>query len=79
MRVVVAEAIASPMNGSPMSAMNGGMDPSGVPPYLEVVFTGMTGCSGSQNESNPTSSAFRAISATLLELLLNTVLTPTFI
>ena len=32
MRVVVADAIASPMNGSPMSAMKGGIEPSGVPP-----------------------------------------------
>ena len=32
MRVVVAEAMASPMNGSPMSAMKGGIEPSGVPP-----------------------------------------------
>ena len=79
MRVVVAEAMASPMNGSPMSAMKGGIEPSGVPPYLEVVCTGMMGCSGSQKESKPASSAFCANSATFIELLLITVLTPIFI
>ena len=48
---VTADALAREIKGSAISIINGGMDPSGVPPYLEVVVTGMTGCSGSQNDS----------------------------
>ena len=45
---VVADALARPIRGSPESLMDGGIEPSGVPPYLEVELTGTIVCSGSQ-------------------------------
>ena len=76
MALVAADARARAISGSPMSDMDGGMEPSGVPPYLELVWTGTMGCSGSQNDSNPSSSARFASSAGSTESLEALAVTP---
>ena len=65
--VVTPDARASATNGSTMSAYTLGMTPSGEPGQGESVFTGIMGCSGTQSESNPSSSIFRATVATSTE------------
>src|SRR5215831_18305993 len=79
MVLVTAEALARPTKGSPMSLMDGGMVPSGLPWYRVVACTGMTICSGSHSDSNPSDSAFCAITATSIDWLENLVFTPIFI
>ena len=77
--LVEPDAIARLMNGSAMSLMAGGMLPSGVPPYLEFVCTGMIGCSAIQRDSNPRSSAFLAKAPMSPVSLFTATFTPIFI
>ena len=77
--LVVPDAMARLMNGSAMSLMADGMLPSGVPPYFDVVCTGMIGCSAIQRDWNPKSSAFLANAPTSPVLLFTATFTPTFI
>ena len=57
---VTADALPSATNGSTMSAYTFGMIPSGEPGHGLDVSTGMIGCSGTQSDSKPISSARRA-------------------
>ena len=76
--VVTAEALARPMKGSPMSLMDGGILPSGLPWYRVVTCTGITPCSGSHRDSNPRASAFWATTATSSDRLETLVFMPIF-
>ena len=77
--VVTAEARASVMKGSAMSRMEGGMAPSGLPWYLVVTCTGMTGCSGSYKDSKPNDSALCARTVTSIDRLESVICMPIFI
>src|SRR5438128_12529389 len=55
------------------------MRPSGEPGKGEVLWTGMTGCSPSQRESNPSASACRATAATSMGWRVGNIKTPIFI
>ena len=65
--VVTPDARARATNGSTMSAYTLGMTPSAEPGQGDAVVTGIMGCSGTQSESNPSSSTLRAMVATSTE------------
>ena len=61
-----------------MSLIDGGMLPSGLPWYRVVTCTGITPCSGSHRDSNPSASAFWATTATSSDRLETLVFMPIF-
>src|SRR5688500_17723547 len=79
MRRVMPDARASATNGSTKCAYVSGMTPSSEPGKRLAVFTGMTGCSAHQNDSNPRSSAALAIAPGSTQYAGSGTDTPTFI